>query len=308
MKRVLFVGDVNVDLIFAGLPVPPVLGKEVFCRSYYRTLGSPAVICGCAFAQLGGQATMMGMAGDDDNGRFMVEGMRRFGLDPTFVLLDPTYETGITVSIVHGNDRTQVTFLGAIEHFSPFEQLETAIERFDHIHLAGVYQQHKFVPSITAALRQAKSKGLTTSMDPQWDVKEAWHNMTDWLPLLDYFFVNQSEACSITRAETAEQAMGELLERTDCPVVKLAADGALVSSNSGVKRIPAYRAKVVDTTGAGDAFDAAFLFAILEKSFVRTRAARFGNFVAARACEYLGGVGDLGSFDSFALVQGVNDE
>ena len=82
MKKVLFVGDINVDVLMGDLESLPVVDKEITCKSFDVAVGSSAVICAAAYASLGGDASFLGLAGKDDYGEFMVKSMR-FASSPT---------------------------------------------------------------------------------------------------------------------------------------------------------------------------------------------------------------------------------
>ena len=97
MKRVLFVGDINVDLIFGGLQGSVQPDREITCREFSRSMGSSAVISAVAFSQLGGNAGFCGLSGKDDDGRFMTEGMKSRGIDISLVEISPDLPTGVTL-------------------------------------------------------------------------------------------------------------------------------------------------------------------------------------------------------------------
>ena len=86
--------------------------------------------------------------------------------------------------------------------------------------------------------------------------------MDDWLPLLTYLCVNGDEAMSITRTTDTTEAERVLAQRTACPLVKIGSEGVI----AGGKIVPTRPVEVVDTTGAGDCFDAGFLFATLRRT------------------------------------------
>jgi sugar/nucleoside kinase (ribokinase family) len=135
----------------------------------------------------------------------------------------------------------------------------------------------------------ARELGVGSSLDPQWDATGRWEYMEEWLPLLAYLFVNQDEAMSIVKARSAEEACRALAARTACPLVKSGKNGALVFENGKVRAVPVRQVQPVDTTGAGDSFDAGFLYARLEKNRELAEAAAFGNAVGARSCLFAGG-------------------
>lgn len=298
MKKVLFVGDINVDIIMGGLETPPILDREVTCSSYDLTIGSAAAICACAYASLGGRASFLGLAGQDDDGEFMLRGMAEFGIDTSLVTRTDQVRTGVTVNLIFKGTRSQVTYPGTIAEYDGREITEELVHGFDHIHLAGPYQQTRFRPKISGVLQVARDLGKTTSLDPQWDPVETWEKMDEWLPLLNYLFLNEDEALSYTGATESDEALLWLNERTEMPVIKLGPQGALLMCEGQPVRIPAKRVEIVDTTGAGDTFDAAFLYGRLERGMDVVGATRFGNAAAGRSCTFPGGVEARSSYEA----------
>jgi sugar/nucleoside kinase (ribokinase family) len=268
-------------------------------------MGSTAVIAAVVFAGLGGRSSLAGLAGKDDYGAFMLKGLRGFGIDTGLVRRTKKVHTGVTVNLIHSGQRTQVTYPGTIAAYDGTGLTREALRRFRHIHFAGPYLQTNLRPRITDLLRSARSLGLTTSLDPQWDMTGKWAFMDEWLPLLDFFFPNHDEALSITDAASAAQSLRALAARTACPVVKLGAKGALLLQSGRVLQVPAPVVKVVDTTGAGDSFDAGFLYATLVRKMDRPEAVRFANAVAARSCTFVGGVNARTTYADALQSQGT---
>jgi sugar/nucleoside kinase (ribokinase family) len=295
-KKVLFLGEINVDLMLGGLESFPIRDREISCQSFEITVGSSTAICACAYSSLGGDTSFMGLAGADAYGDFMVKGMNDFGIDTAHVVRTSEVKTGVTVNLIHENSRTQVTYPGTISAFRQADIELAVLGSFDHVHLAGLYLQHALRPSVEAILREARARGATTSLDPQWDATEKWDYMDRWLPLLDYFFVNADEASSIAGINDPEAACLELSKRTAFAVVKDGARGVIFCSNGAVKRVPAIPVQVVDTTGAGDSFNAGFLYGRLDRNLTIEEALRFGTGVAARSCTFVGGVNARSSY------------
>jgi len=297
MKKVLFVGDINVDVMMGGLESEPIVDREITCTSYEVKMGSTAVVCACAYAALGGEAALAGLAGNDEYGAFMLRGLAERNVNTELVRRTGKVKTGVTVNLIHGKNRTQVTYPGTIAEFGPEHIDEAALEAFDHIHFAGPYLQTRLRPHITRWLQHADARGATTSLDPQWDSAETWEFMQEWCPLLSYLFVNTDEARSITEAGSPEQACRKLAARTLCPVVKAGEQGCLVSVDGAVRTIPAKKVQIVDTTGAGDCFDAAVLYAQLERGMALEEAVAFANAAGARSCLFVGGVDARSSYE-----------
>jgi sugar/nucleoside kinase (ribokinase family) len=303
MKKVLFVGDINVDVLMGGLESLPVLDKEITCRSFDIAVGSSAVISAAAYASLGGGdgtrkegeagSSFLGLAGRDDYGEFMIRRMKELGIRTDLVRRTDKVRTGVTVNLIYQNTRTQVTYPGTISEFEGTDVGERELAGIDHMHFAGPYLQTKFRPEIERLLKLAKSLGITTSLDPQWDPREKWEHMQEWLGLLSYLFVNEGEAISITGAATLEGACRWLSDKTACSVVKAGREGSMILPGGPVGKIyrePAKSVKVVDTTGAGDCFDAGFLYGVFEKGLSPREALKIANATGSRSCMFPGGV------------------
>ena len=114
--------------------------------------------------------------------------------------------------------------------------------------------------------------------------------MDQWLPLLTYFFVNEGEAASIAKTQALEQACQILQSKTPCAILKAGKDGSMAFVGGTLHKIPARSVKVVDTTGAGDSFDAGFLYATLEKNLPLLEAMKIANAAGSRSCMFPGGV------------------
>ncbi len=303
MSRALFAGDINVDVIMSGMESPPVVDREVTAKTWDVVMGASTVICACAYASLGGNASFAGLCGRDEYGDFMVRGLAECGIDTSLVRRTDRVRTGVTVNMIHGNTRTQATYPGSIAEFDASWLNGDTLARFNHLHLGGVYLETKLLPRITGLLADARSRGLTTSIDPQWDASEEWRYMDEWLPLLSFLFVNDAEAVSLAKAASPEEACRILAGRTACPLVKDGRHGALLWDGNCVVRVPVRAVEAVDTTGAGDTFDAAFLYATLEKNMQPREAAAFANAAAARSCLYIGGVTARSTYEDVIAFQ-----
>ncbi len=295
-KKLLAIGDINVDIMMGGLASLPQVDREITCQSFEITMGSSAAIFAVAYACLGGKISFLGLAGNDAYGDFMLDGMKRSGIATDLVRRTDRVKTGVTVNLIYQNTRSQVTYPGTIAEFSGSDIDEDVFRGFDHVHLAGPYQQTRFRPDITRCLLLAKDLGMTSSLDPQWDASGRWEYMAEWLPLLTYLFVNEDEAKSISGTSDLDGACAWLAARTRFPLVKAGAAGVYLVDAGSVVQVPGIPVEVVDTTGAGDTFDAAFLLERLEGGKELTEAARFANAAAARSCRFVGGVGARSSY------------
>src|SRR5262245_30881473 len=104
-KRVLVVGEINIDLICQGYHAFPSPGREVLVDDFRMVLGSASAICAMGLARLGTPVTFFGKVGDDPAGHFCLDAMRTRGIDLDAVVVDPELKTGVTVAITSSADR-----------------------------------------------------------------------------------------------------------------------------------------------------------------------------------------------------------
>jgi sugar/nucleoside kinase (ribokinase family) len=104
---------------------------------------------------------------------------------------------------------------------------------------------------------------LTTSLDANYDPSEKWIGFDELLLATDIFLANKTEALSITRSHDVESAAKQLADRSKLVAIKLGADGAALQTKDRTIFVPSIPVKIVDTIGAGDAFDAGFLYGYL---------------------------------------------
>ena len=264
MKKLLIVGEINVDLILQGYRVFPTPGKEVLVDDFVMTLGSASAICAMGLARLGTSVAFLGKVGRDPWGDFCLETMRAAGIDVARVVRDPGIKTGVTVSITSPRDRALVSFLGSIRALTGADVSDAAFEGFDHVHSSSYFLQEGLRPGCKDVFRRAKQRGLTTSLDPGFDPSEAWgRDLIETLTEVDLFFPNEVESLGLTGEGDPVAGLRGLRNGRTRSIAKLGASGAMTLEGDQLLHVPAFPIDVVDTTGAGDSFDAGYLDAFL---------------------------------------------
>lgn len=264
MKSVLVVGEINVDLILQGAHAFPTPGKEVLVDDVVMTLGSASAICAMGLSRLGTPVTFLGKVGADPWGEYCVETMRSGGIDATSVIREPRLKTGVTVSITSPRDRALVSFLGAIGALVGDDVPDRAFQGFAHVHVSSYYLQEGLRPDCRALFARAHAAGLSTSLDPGFDPSERWGtDIVDTLAEADLFFPNEVELAGITGRTDVAEALSRLENGRTRTVAKLGAQGCMTLEAGRPLAVPAFPTEPLDTTGAGDSFDAGFLHAWL---------------------------------------------
>lgn len=262
MARFVVVGEINADLVLEAVTPLPALGQESLAEEGRLVLGSSSAIAASGLARLGEEVSFHGQVGDDLLGRFCLEEMTRLGIDVSAVRIRPDRTTGVTVSLSAGGERALVTHPGAMKDFA----LSEVPAEGDHLHVASVFLQDGLRRELPALLRDARRTGLTTSLDPGHDPRGLFE-LDEAIAEVDVLLPNEEELCRLTGREDWTEALGAVPgPRT---VVKLGGAGAATIEAGACVIVPAPEMDVRDTTGAGDSFDAGFLFAWVRRMPIR---------------------------------------
>jgi sugar/nucleoside kinase (ribokinase family) len=288
---ILVAGEINPDLILMGDVMPEFGQVEKLVDSATLTIGSSSAIFACGAARLGLSVGFIGVCGEDVFGRFVLDEMTRRDVDIENVIVRPGGSTGLSVILNRASDRAILTHPGLMAELKASDVTDELLRAARHLHVASYFLQTNLQPDLPALSRRAHSFGLTTSLDTNYDPSEQWYGFDELLSVTDVFLPNKTEALSITKSSDLESAARHLanklqatdVERNDIPqvsgsagsrpaprfaakvvAVKLGAEGALACHNKdSITCARSVSVQVVDTVGAGDSFDAGFLYGYL---------------------------------------------
>lgn len=259
------VGEINPDLILYGLPKELKPEQEILIDGFRLTLGSSSAIFAHNLSALGTRVGMISKIGGDPLGKMALDWLSASGVDLSRVSQANRTPTGLTVILAHPGERFILTYPGTMFELS-YEDLDfDYIFSSRHLHLSSFFLHRALRPRVSQLFRQAKSKGLTTSLDTNDDPENQWgEDLLGVLRLVDIFFPNDREAKMIARSSDLSQAVEKLAQLCPTVVVKLGAEGALLRAGTKEWRSPALRVTPIDAVGAGDSFDAGFIHRFLE--------------------------------------------
>jgi len=260
---ILVLGEINPDVVVRAADPRPEFGQvERLVDSIDLVVGSSSAIFACGAARLGLRVAFVGVVGDDVLGRFMLEELAARGVDVSACRVDPAVPTGASVILTGTADRAILTAPGTVPLVSDDDIPARLVDRARHLHAGSVFLLDALRPRLADRFAAARRAGLTTSLDCNWDPRGDWDG--DLLRILGHanvFLPNAAEAMHITRRRTVDEAARALAAAgPDVVAVKCGADGALAAQPDGtVTRVGALPVEALDTTGAGDSFDAGFL-------------------------------------------------
>jgi len=301
------VGDCNPDVLVLGDDVTPSFGQqEKLVEGISMVIGGSAAITAVAAARLGLSVRLVAAVGADPAGDFLLGQLSREGVDTAAVAVRDDLPTGMTVALSRGTDRAILTALGAVASLTTQDVPATLLTRARHVHVSSYFLlEHALGPGLAAILAAARAAGATTSLDTNWDPAGKWgaDHLSAALAQTDVLLPNETEAVRIAGEPTLLAAAQALTAAGPRLAVKLGERGVLCADGAVWHRAELPPVTPVDSTGAGDCFNAGLIAGLL-RGLVLPDAAALGCAVGALSTRAPGGTAscpDLAS--ALALAQ-----
>ena len=286
---VITVGDVFVDIVMSGFAVLPKLGEEVECEQLQYEAGGGAAITACGLAKLGCKTAMLAVVGNEDSDWFRHR-LMNCGVDVSHLRLHESEPTATTVSVSTNKDRAFFTYRGANKRLPALladPSFRQTMQQARHVHLASAIAPEALLELAT----ELHAAGTTLSVDVGWS--KVWlqdKRSLHALKAVDLFLPNEREAELMTgevKPEMMLQAFTDAGLRT--VALKLGAGGSALLHEENFYFAAPHNVAALDTTGAGDCFDAGFLFAWLNGKDP-AECLRVANLCGALSTRALGGI------------------
>lgn len=301
------VGAVCADVMVRPVDTIPGRGQLTLVPHLEMHMGGLAGVTAAVMAQLGGSAAFVGRLGADSFADFLLDTLRKHGVDVSHVRKDPEHHSSATVVLVSNDgERTFLHHLGTnaatVEEDLPLDVI--AASRVFHWGGPSLTPQLDGKP-MGRIFEQVRARGVKCSMDTCYDGNGTWLPLIEpSLPHLDLVFSSLEEARKYTNRQSPEDIAAFYRSYgVGIVVIKLGENGIYAEDQSGSVRIPAHGVEVVDTTGAGDAACGGFLYAYLE-GWPLERCARMANAVGALTVQSMGGAEAIQSLEQvMALIE-----
>jgi sugar/nucleoside kinase (ribokinase family) len=291
MKRwdAIVIGEVFVDHVMSGFATWPQPGEEVITDHYTREIGGGAAITACGLARLDRSVQLMAVIGSFD-GAWLEQRLKHFGVSITGLRKVDGW-TGTTLSVSTREDRSFFTYAGANTHLErELRKRETLakLTQARHVHFAMPLPR-MLGDRILPLLREA---GTTVSLDigfrPEWFGDTANGVICQ---SVDYLLPNEKEAALMCGSEDPRDYFAFAHQQQfRAPVLKLGARGAISVEGDTIHGVPPPTVDAIDSTGAGDAFDAGFIDAVLDSANPQDRLRR-GCICGALSTRVAGALG-----------------
>lgn len=280
---ILLLADYFCDVIITGLPEPPRLGADLFGEALEIAPGG-AYILAHWLTHLGVKTRWAACFGDDLFSRFILEEAHKAGMDTSLFQVYPQPYRVISFSFSFAHDRGFISYNDP----APGEVANVDLIR---------EQQARWVVNLPfdgsdesrSLMELAHQAGSRVFVDCQYTTASlADPGLRETLCRVDVFAPNLSEACQLTGESEPLAALDRLAEFCPLVVIKCGADGAYARHREQIWHSPALAVEVVDTTGAGDSFNAGFLAGLLAGEEIET-CLLYGNICGGYSTTCRGG-------------------
>lgn len=274
-------GSVNVDLLFSGLPRLPEEGQELFARGFSIQMGGGIAATLINLGRLGVPVRIQTGLGKDLFSRFAMESFRQAGVEPCNLCPETDrIPLNVTAAMLTPGERTFVSYSDGL----PVTD-ETRQKIYEASHGAVICAMDPRFPEVYADLHR---EGTILTLDTGWDDALSVEKYRPLLELADYYTPNQQEAMKLTGTSSPEAAAQVLSEFFPKVVIKLDAQGCLLLEDHVLHTIPVIPEYVhQDSTGAGDAFLAGFLYGLYHSRSL-AECVLFGNITGGKCVTAVG--------------------
>ena len=284
--KVLCVGRTYCDLLFTGVPAFPMAGEEIYSQNFAIHAGGGAFITAAHLASFGVKSMLCSLLPSGPLGQEVLQKIEQSGVDLTYCEIAPANgEPQVTVVVSGPEDRSFLT--NRIGPSVPPSILK-ALNDPDvvHLHIAelATLAENPDLPTL------AKQLGISVSLDCSWDEKLLRNDQTvGLLKEIDIFLPNEKEIRALLGLKgSLLDSAATIAELARWVVIKQAAKGAILVTKAYQISAEAAPANVVDSTGAGDAFNAGFLGAWLG-GLNDEKCLKTGNRAGGQAVQTVGG-------------------
>jgi sugar/nucleoside kinase (ribokinase family) len=283
------VGELNLDLIFYGLPAELQLEREHIARDLSVTLGSSSAIFAHNLALLGNKVGFSSSVGSDPFAEICLQRLGESGVDMSKVRKFQGKITGLTVVLPQRKERYIITYPGTMYQMSLKDLDLNYVFDAKHLHVSSYFLHKALRPEFVELFRKAKEAGLSTSLDTNDDPENRWSDDIQLvLKYVDVLLPNENEACKLAKVSDPSRAAEILAKKVSVVVVKRGSQGAIVRRGSEYFSGFPPVIDLVDSIGAGDSFGAGFIHQFVRGAKLED-CLKFANVAGALSATRAGG-------------------
>lgn len=282
------IGDANIDLVVVGSHTMPSSGEEIFVDNMQVHVGGGAALFSLSLAKLGMKLAFNGVLGKDQFGQFILDEFKHIGINTEQIKRSELNNTGISIAINPQKDRSFITYMGSNQEVNLQQVNLQEITQGRHIHLTG-YKGRTNHETFIELVKKLKAAGITLSCDTGWDDTGEWYQgIMELMSYIDVFFMNEQEALHYTRTSNIQDSISVLRKYSNYFVLKLGAKGAAACVMGETTYRSGFIVDTVDTTGAGDSFNAGYMYGFLSDKSIED-CLLYGNACGSFSVRHYGG-------------------
>jgi len=298
-NKCLVIGDLNVDLIVADINGPLEKGSEVTARNHFLDIGGSGGVFAAVLSELGIKTYIISKISNDFFGNYLIQRLKNHGAEIDKILIEESRDTGVTISLSYAEDKIQISSVEMVKKFNVDDIVFEGLEDIKHVHFSSYYMMGGLQDDYIKIITNIKKRygDITFSMDTNDDPSGEWGDQIySILPHIDIFLINKKEALMITKKDNIDDALEKLNKIIKTVVIKLGIYGYIAKDNGNIYKGDSLNVDFKDSTGAGDNFDAGFIYGFLN-NMGPERSLHIGNICGAKSVEYLGGAGTKEKFN-----------
>ncbi|MHB1274278.1 MAG: carbohydrate kinase family protein [Candidatus Humimicrobiaceae bacterium] len=298
-KYCLVIGDLNVDLIVADINGPLEKGSEVTARNHFLDIGGSGGVFAAVLSELGIKTYIISKISNDFFGNYLIQRLKSHGAGIDKILIEKNRDTGVTISLSYAEDKIQISSVEMVKKFNFSDIIFEGLGDIKHVHFSSFYMMDGMQDDYIKIISSIKKRygDITFSMDTNDDPSDGWdYEIYNILPHIDIFLINKKEALRITKKDNIDDALEKLSKIVKTVVIKLGIKGYVAKDNGNIYKGGSLKADFKDSTGAGDNFDAGFIYGFLN-NMGPEKSLHIGNICGSKSVEYLGGAGTKEKFN-----------
>lgn len=286
MKKCAVIGSINMDMV-VRTPRFPVGGESLIGYSFQTVPGGKGANQAIALGRLGADVRMAGTVGNDSFGKQYIEHFHKNGVDCSAVAVKDGVSTGIADIVVDDSGENFIVVVPGANGECGEAWLESALEKIADCEIV-LMQLEIPLATVEKCIERLRAAGKTIILDPA----PAAPLSRVMLEQVDYITPNETELRIITSDLPEEAGVEERIrhligESSRMVIHKHGAEGAYIADKDGIEHVPGYKVKAVDTTAAGDTFNAGFAAGLAMGWSIR-ESVKLANAAGAMAVTKLG--------------------
>ncbi len=287
--RLFSVGDLNMD-IFQELSEKSVFGEEHLLNNLAFSIGGCAANFSVIAAKTGLKPVLISILGKDFTAPFLKKELSNAGVKT--LLLKSNKMNSFSIFLIRKDGERAIESVkncfNEVTSKKFAKLLLPKVRQGDIVSFGGFYNLENLRTGFASFLKKLKKKGAIVTFDTSFDPWKKW-TIDSFLPFIDYLFVSQNELLHIAKGRTTEQRINTLFRKGACVVIlKQGSKGAsLFVKGSKSQKFKAIKAKAINTTGAGDAFNTGFVFGLMH-GWPLESCMLSANFIAAESVKVHG--------------------